>query len=286
LIVQNDATPTKPSARKGGIRGRYAVLATLALAILVPTIAVLIAPMLSGNNAPLKLDYNERGSWFMMPVRARPLEYDTFVAAETGKQYKRTDLTIDPDVEQVLHRCAQLAQRDDFFENTQSRDQLITLAGDPDNGFYPAYLLASWYEVNGDSAAHLQWIRTAYDRAGGALAQRLVDDDGRPVAGYLLPPVAIGYDRVIDGERDASLVLIYPAPISEPNGFVYLPTYRSIYRLTDADQPLGMEPGVHPIGLTLLPQAAMGTKPNWFAVPDGAVGQMDDAVVDRQNPAD
>ena len=57
---------------------------------------------------------------------------------------------------------------------------------------------------------------------------------------------------------------------------------RSIYRLTDPDAPLGVDPGVHPTRLTLLPQPATGREPNWFAVPDGAVGRFEDAVVESK----
>ena len=65
------------------------------------------------------------------------------------------------------------------------------------------------------------------------------------------------------------------------NGNVYLPTYRSVYRFTDPALPLGVDPGLHPTLLTLLPQQSKGTDPNWFSVPDGAVGRLDDAVVDN-----
>jgi len=82
-----------------------------------------------------------------------------------------------------------------------------------------------------------------------------------------------------EGKRDATLVLIYPRPTSQANGYVYLPVYRSVYRLTDPALPLGVDPGLHPTKLTLLPQESNGTDPNWFAVPDGAVGRLEDADI-------
>ena len=271
--------PLPPQARRG-IRGRYAVLATLSLFIIIPAISIPVGLMLTGGARTLELDYNERASWFMMPVKPRPLEYDKFVAGETGRQYRRTDLILAAEVEQVLQACVRLAQSEDFFASADTRDQLADYAADEANGFYPAYLLASWYQFNGDDAAFLRWISLAYDRAQGALAQRLIDKQGEPVGGYRVGPVAIGYDRVIDGQRNATLVLVYPAPISEDTGYVYLPTYRSIYRLTDPALPAGVDPGIHPIRLTFLPQPAQGEQPNWFAVPDGAVGQLPDAVIE------
>jgi hypothetical protein len=277
--AQDQNNPDAPAGRPA-LSGKWMVLITLSLFLLVPAVTYLAWQLTQGEPPRLDLDYDQRADWFMQPATPRPLTYNTFVAAETGKTYKRTDLTLEPDVEQALHRCVLLAQSDDFFDSQTTRDELQKLAEQPANTFYPAYLLAEWHRVNGDAQAHDKWINTAYDRAGGALAQRLVDEDGEPVAGYTLPPVAIGYDRVVEGERDATLVLVYPAPTSEANGFVYLPTFRSIYRLTDPTLPIGVDPGVHPIKLTLLPQEATGKKqPNWFAVPDGAVGRFEDAVV-------
>lgn len=263
------------------LSGRWLVVLTLSLFLLVPLITVITYQLTQGTPPQTSLDYDQRDQWFMMQVKSRPLKYSKFVAAETGKQYKKTDLTIDPDVEQMLQRCARLAQSPDFFENAGARDVLVELSKDEANGFYPPYLLASWYLANGETAEHAYWMRVAFDRADTAIAQRMVDEAGEPVAGYALPAVAIGYDRVVEGKLNATLVLIYPRPTSDTTGYVYLPTYRSVYRFTDPKLPLGIDPGLHPTGLTLLPQESNGTDPNWFAVPDGAVGRLANAVVDK-----
>lgn len=279
--MRNNAEPQPTRTRPHtSISGRWLVAFTLSLLLIVPAVTYLTWSMTKGDPARVSLDYAERSHWFMQPVKPRPLQYDKFVAGETGKQYKKTDLHIAPAVEQRLHTCAQLARSETFFKDAPAREQLEILSADPANGFYPAYLLASWYEVNGDLAKRDQWMQIAYQRAGGALAQRMVDAKHRTLAGYRLPPVAIGYDRVTDGKRDASLVLIYPAPISDSAGMVYLPTYRSVYRLTDPGLQVGEDATLHPIQITLLPQPPLGKQPNWFAVPDGAVGQLPDAVIE------
>lgn len=270
------------SERNGGISGKIVVFATLSLFFIIPVMTYFIWSMTQGEAPRVKLDYEKRAEWFIQYVKPRPLTYNTFVAAETGKTYKKTDLYMAPEVEQVILRCVKLAQQTNFFEDETVPDTLLPLAEDQTLGFYPAYLLASYYEVNGNAQEQARWQNMAYDRAGGAIVQRLVDEAGQPVAGYRTPPVAIGYDRVIEGERNANLVLVYPAPISEADGFVYLPTYRSVYRLTDAGLPPGVDPGIHPILLTFLPQPAKGEQPNWFAVPDGAVGRLPDGVVSRE----
>lgn len=265
--------------RPGGLRGRYAVFITLSLFILVPAVSVGIGLSLSSGIHRVELDYDQRDQWFIQPVKPRPLKYSKFVAAETGKQYKKTDLAIPPDVEDKLRRCVRFAQADDFADSTATRDTLADYAADPANGFYPPYLLAAWHKLNGNETEHARWVRTAYDRAGGALCQQFIDDQGQPVAGYDIPPVAIGYDRVTDGKLNATLFLVYPALSTDQQGMIYLPTYRSIYRLTDPDLPIGSTSNLHPTKLTLLPQPLNGTEPFWFAVPDGAVGQLPDAVI-------
>lgn len=269
----------QPEHQHATLSGHWLVVLTLSLFLLVPTITYFAYQATQGTPQRAELDYDQRDQWFMQTVKSRPLKYSKFVAAETGKQYKKTDLTIDPDVESVLIKCSIFAQSNGFLEREDLRDMLIPHAKDPANGFYPPYLLASWYLANGDQAEHDRWIRIAFDRADTAIVQKLVDEQGEPVAGFELPPVAIGYDRVIDGKLDATLVLIYPRPTSQANGYVYLPVYRSVYRFTDPALPIGVDPGLHPTLLTLLPQESNGTDPNWFAVPDGAVGQLDDAVI-------
>lgn len=251
----------------------------MSLFLLVPTITYFSWKATQATPPRVELIFEDHEQWFMQPVKSRPLKYSKFVAAETGKQYKKTDLIIDPDVEAVLQQCSAMAQSPDFFETIEVRNRLQMFAEDESNGFYPAYLLASWQLQSGDKDQHDQWMRIAFNRTDTAIAQRLVDEKGQPAADYQLPPVAIGYDRVIDGKLNATLVFIYPRPTSQANGFVYLPTYRSIYRLTDPALPLGVDPGFHPTQLTLLPQANGGSDPNWFSVPDGAVGRLDDAVI-------
>ena len=261
------------------LSGRWLVVLTLSLFLLVPTITYFSWKATQGTPQRAELDYDQRDQWFMQPVKPRPLKYSKFVAAETGKQYKKTDLIIDPDVEAVLQQCAAMAQSPEFFRSTEARDTLINRAQDEANGFYPPYLLASWHLDNGDATEHDRWMRIAFDRAETAIVQKLVDEKGQPVANFELPPVAIGYDRVVDGKLNATLVLIYPRPTSQDNGFAYLPTYRSVYRLTDPTLPLGVDPGLHPTQLTLLPQPNGGSDPNWFSMPDGAVGRLNNAVI-------
>lgn len=281
--VDQDQTPSRRQTthKHATLSGRWLVVLTMSLFLLVPTITYFSWKATQGTPQRAEVDYDNRERWFMQPVKSRPLKYSKFVAAETGKQYKKTDLTIDPDVEAVLQRCAAMAQSPGGLSGTGARDTLLAFSQDEANGFYPPYLLASWYLGNGDAAEHERWMRIAFDRADTAIVQRLVDGKGDPVTGYALPPVAIGYDRVTDGKLDATLVLIYPRPTSQANGFVYLPVYRSAYRFADPALPLGVDPGLHPTLLTLLPQPSNGTDPNWFAVPDGAVGRLADGVVDK-----
>ncbi|MGB1124440.1 MAG: hypothetical protein ACPG4Q_04465 [Phycisphaeraceae bacterium] len=263
------------------LSGRWLVVLTLSLFLLVPTITYFSYKATQGTPQRAQLDYDQRERWFMQDVKSRPLKYSKFVAAETGKQYKKTDLTIDPDVEAVLQQCAAMAKSTEFFSSDETKERLLAFAEDEDNGFYPPYLLAAWHLGRGHAEAYGHWMGIAFKRADTAIVQKMVDTQGNPVADYRLPPVAIGYDRVTDGKLDATLVLIYPRPTSQANGDVYLPVYRSVYRLTDPALPIGINPGLHPTLLTLLPQESNGTDPNWFAVPDGAVGRLSDGVVDK-----
>lgn len=275
------AAGTNPE-RPGGVRGIWLVLATLSLFIIVPALTIGAWMLLKDDGVkPQPLSWTERGQWFMQNARPRPLKYDPFVQAETGREYKKTNLALSPTDEQMLHRLTTLAQRADFFELAANRDLLEAASAEHPDQWYPPYLLASWHAANGDASAYQHWMAEAFGRTSAAIVQRLVDRQGAAVAGYRLPPVAVGFDRVVNGELNATLKLVYPAPISDENGFVYLPTWPTIYRLADPDTPPGVESTLHPTRLTLLPQPIDGTEPNWFSVPPPGIAKLPDAVVEQ-----
>lgn len=271
---------TSPADRPGGVRGIWLVAATLSLFIFVPAITIGVWMLLKDDGVgQTPLVWSERSQWFMQDARPRPLEYDKFVQGETGKKYKKTNLVLTAADEAMLQRLTALARREDFFDATTVRDQLEAAASEYPGQWYPPYLLASWYQVNGDQAAYERWMAEAFSRTSAAIVQRLIDAEGNAVANDRLPPVAVGFDRVIDGKRNATLALVYPAPVSDAEGYVYLPTWPTIYRLTDPQAPPGVEPPWHPRGLTLLPQPIDGSVPNWFSVPPPGIARLPDAVV-------
>lgn len=276
---QIDPTPERP----GSVRGIWLVAATLSLFIIVPTATIIAWKLTGGGGAEqTTLIWADRHDWFMQNARPRPLEYDKFVQGETGKRYRKTNLVLSPDVEQMLQRLTTLARSDTFFESEAMRADLVSYAADYPDQWYPLYLLASWLKVNGDDAGYERSMAEAFDRADGAIVQRIVDLEGEPVVGYRLPAVAVGYDRVVDGKRNATLALVYPAPVSDDQGYVFLPAFWTIYRLTDPLAPPGVEPPTHPKQLTLLPQPMDGSVPNWFSVPPPGVAQLPDGFVEVQ----
>lgn len=269
--------------RPGSVKGIWLVVATLSLFIIVPTATVIVWKLTSGGGveqAPLV--WAERQDWFMQNARPRPLEYDKFVQGETGKRYKKTNLVLEPATEEMLQRMSVLARREDFFESPEVQSQLIEATSQYPDQWYPAYLLASLARANADPDGYLELMTESFSRTSAAIVQRLVDADGNPVANYRLPPLAVGYDRVINGERNATLVLVYPGPVSDDDGYVYLPAWPTIYRLTDPSAPPGVEPPTHPKQLTLLPQPMDGPVPNWFSVPPPGIAQLPDGVVEVQ----
>src|SRR5690606_31845457 len=102
------------------------------------------------------------------------------------------------------------------------RDTLEADTANYPEQWYPPYLLATWLRVNGDRAGYDRYMQETFARTGAAIVQRLVDEQGDPAAGYRLPPVAVGFDRVIKGKRNATLALVYPAPFADSRGVVYL----------------------------------------------------------------
>ncbi|MFI4859219.1 MAG: hypothetical protein ACIAXF_00920 [Phycisphaerales bacterium JB063] len=273
--------PHAPQDRPGGVNGLWFIIITLSLFVLVPGIVVGVLQFIPKAPPPEPLDYDQRASWPAQELRSRSLEYDMFVAAETGRRYRKANFPLSDTDEAMLQQAVWLVQQDDFFTNPAHSETLRAWADEHDTQFYPAYLLAEWLRVDGQTQAAEPWRRLAFERATGAIVQHLARPDGTPAAGHTLPPVAIAYDRVIDGELNATLRLIYPAPTADEEGNIYLPTFQSVYRLTDPALPQGAQTGSYPLNLTLLPQTGTRQTPNWFSAPS-RVGRLPDATLEAE----
>lgn len=274
-------TTTPKHDRPGGVSGLWFIGITLSLFIIVPTVVITVSKLASKPKERPPLIYAERGTWQAQELRPRELAYDMFVAAETGRQYRKANFPLDDADEAMLQQAVHLAQRDDFFDDAAALDKLTAWADEHPTQFYPAYLAAQWLRVNGRADEAAQWRDTAFRRASGAILQQLNTHDGTPAAGYTLPPVAIAYDRVIDGQLNTTLMLVYPRPIADEHGRIYLPTFESIYRLTDPALPPGAETGSYPRELTLLPQDTYRQTPNWFSAPY-RVGKLPAATIQSE----
>ncbi len=278
-MTDADPQPEPGRDRPGGINGLWFIAITLSLFIIVPAVVIGTSKLASRPQERPPLVYAERDTWQPQELRPRELAYDMFVAAETGRQYRRANFPLDAGDEAMLLNAVRLAQTPDFFESEAVPGRLADWAAQHPAQFYPAYLLGEWYRVNGDAQQAQTWRDTAFRRASGAIVQALNRPDGTPAAGHTLPPVAIAYDRVIDGQLNTTLMLVYPAPTADEHGRVYLPTFESIYRLTDPALPPGADSAVYPRDLTLLPQSLTRQTPNWFSAPH-RVGELPAATIE------
>lgn len=278
-MTQPDTHREPGKDRPGGINGLWFIGVTLSLFIIVPAVVIGTSKLASQPKERPPLVYAERDSWQPQELRPRELAYDMFVAAETGRQYRKANFPLESRDEAMLLHAVRLAQAPDFFDAQSTLDKLTAWAEQHPTQFYPAYLAAEWCRVNERNDEAAQWRDTAFRRASGAILQELKHPDGSPAAGHTLPPAAIAYDRVIDGQLNTTLMLVYPAPTADELGRVYLPTFESIYRLTDPALPPGAESAVYPHDLTLLPQTQTRQTPNWFSAPH-RVGELPAATLD------
>ncbi|XAL99108.1 hypothetical protein OT109_16190 [Phycisphaeraceae bacterium D3-23] len=281
--MPDPSPPTQDPSRErpGGINGLWFIAITLSLFLVVPAIVIGVLQFAPGPAPPEPLDYAQRAAWPAQELRSRSLEYDMFVAAETGKRYRKAHFPLSDSDEAMLHQAAWLAQQDDFFTNESNYEKLVEWADRHETQFYPPYLLAQWLLANDRAEDAGPWRTLAFERATGAIVQHLQYADGSPAADHTLPGVAIAFDRVIDGQLDTTLRLIYPAPTADDEGNLYLPTFESVYRLADPALPQGAQPGIYPRDLTLLPQTRTRQTPNWFSAPS-RVGRLPSATVDRE----
>lgn len=203
------------------------------------------------KSAPIALCWDQRDAWPSEPVLPFELEYDSMVQAETGKQYRNAvfSLAADPAqerrIEDALLACAARARDGQDFRTEDTRSFLEAQAAAFPGQFYPAYLLASWHGLRGETAAEEAWMAKA-----AATAPAFLCEDGH-APGKAIAPLAIAFDRLRVTPKahpsfwdrlahhtkeqilDRNLVLAYPAPKADAKGRVWLPVFRVMYRWAD-----------------------------------------------------
>ncbi|MEM7625964.1 MAG: hypothetical protein AAF333_10065 [Planctomycetota bacterium] len=227
--------------------GPWIVAATLSLFIIVPLVSVgawflLISPDKRADPPP-PLAWSERHNWPRSQFTVfKSLERGPMSSARTNKVHnEKIGLRVPPAEIRAVLRCGNLAALPrEAFASDATRQILDDILAETPGLFYGHYLRGTWHRLRGEAAEAEAAYTRAFDLAPAALLRHHVGTDGKDAAYAAAPAVALVADRIVNDQRDSTLVLLFPHLKTDADGFVYLPVYKAILRQTDADRPAGV----------------------------------------------
>lgn len=263
--MSTDAAKERPQLRSG----KPLILATASLFLLVPLGLVYLIPIVRADleQEPQTLLWAERASWEPLPVRGHDLEQGLMSQARNNAQYKDYGFRVPAEAELELMDLSRLAfgsPGEPAFESDAARQRIESARAALDDryDFYPAFLLAKWHEAHGDrEAAGLQYAE-AFEKAEAVIARRYLHRDGSPAAGHDVGRIVLGFDQVEKDTVNTNLRLTYPRLEADEGGWVYLPVFKTVYRL-EYGQDLTQPPPL---------------RRDWFTFP-GQFGQLEPITV-------
>ncbi|MEX0887588.1 MAG: hypothetical protein WD009_14245 [Phycisphaeraceae bacterium] len=279
--------------------GRRVLLALLAALVLLPFVTWVTLRWVEGQvGDPPPLEWRERDEWRALPVRWTAVAEDGRVPGAGAGSWRDLDRTVERDAAAALTRAAALAARglepgdwrpvtappgrtftlpswaqpqadagEPPFRSPATRDELDALAEQSVGRFYVDYLLGTWHRLQTTPAtpappAASAPADAAYSRAfadaEAVIRLRYVDEAGAPVAGLPVGSLALTVEP--------SVLLVYPALVTDDRGRVHLPVPAGVYRVVAAPQPRG--------GRTVRYNLH-----HWFDFP-GRVGALPTAIVE------
>ena len=273
VVSPPDMAADAPEHRPGPtLGGRWVVLLTLSLFLLVPALVVAIhLAITAGDQAAPEapLVWSQRETWPRNQFTVfKSLERGQMSSARTNRvHYEKLGLQISPEHYLAVQQAAELARRPaEAFDADDTRVALEDLIDQTPGQFYPHYLLGIWHQRHGQTREADAAFERAFGLAPAALIRHHVDARGGTAAYRPAPEIRLIVDRVVDDHRDPSLVLVYPHLRTDDQGFVYLPVFKAILRHADAAPLPGMTDQTQ--------------KPLWFSF-FGQVGRLPDQPLPR-----
>lgn len=163
-----------------------------------------------------------------------------------GAAFRNLPFCLAAEEEAALKECEQLGRSVRFLHNDQAqfdrdevRARLEAILTEHPQLFHADSLLALWHRRRGNKDLAEQHMQQALKKAPVILVQRFQFADGSPLVGSAIREIQIECNRVQKGSLDPSLKLTFFDLTTDADGCVYLPVYRTIYRLYSIAHPEG-----------------------------------------------
>jgi hypothetical protein len=198
---------------------------------------------------PEPLAWARARGWRSSPIRPTRLEQTKLRSLFEGGAWRNLPFDLADDEEAALRRCIKLAHSANFTSNgvrgadflkEEVRDELEAILQERPDLFYAEYLLGLWHRLRGEPVPALRREESAYFHAPVVLVQRYEDPDGRPLVGAKIDTFAIEHNRVRDHSLD-SFDLPFLDLVTDEDGSIYLPAYRTVYRTDSMASPDGYD---------------------------------------------
>jgi hypothetical protein len=267
-----DRDTAKPE-RQGLVSGKWLLLATLSLIVIVPALTYLTFELASRDvgEAEQPLQWDNRRQWSAMGTTPVTFRRGMMSSARTGKTFEDFGFYLDAETKKTLQQCAELArQPSQQFASTKIKQQLQDHRDKQPALFYPHYLLGAWHRLNGNPDKADSHYRAAFKRAGAAVIRPYKTAGNTPAADHSVGTLAIAIDQVINDRLVQDVQLIYPRLRTDDQGQVYLPVFADTpYRFADPNRPAATQPG---------------TAKGWFTFP-GRVGRVEPVAIKTPSPS-
>lgn len=253
-----------------GASGRR-VLVILALVVVAVMIVGWIGLQFSTSVMATQppLSWAQRDNWPHRQVRETTLAASGVQTLISGARWRELSLDVPANEQRVVAELAELARAEGFARDS-TRQRLEQVHSDRPGLFYATYLLGHWHRIHGDDARADALFELAFADAPAAIQQSYVTPRYQPV-----PKLPVGKIELIcyrsDGESmDDSLRLVFPELVTDEQGRIAAPVYRTVYRVAARNEPEGL--------------VAHHSEPEVFQFP-GRIGALPAAVVEQRPEA-
>lgn len=232
--MSTDALQERPNLASG----KLLIAITLSLFVIVPTVLLIIFPMIKRDlrQTPRTLHWSERSQWTPLPATGKDIERGMMSAARTDETYKDFGFHVPPEAELELMRLSRLAHGGGdapAFASEEARERIEAGIQSLDDryDFYPEFLLAKWHERSGDDDDARRLYAESFAGAEAAILKRYMTPGGEPAVGHDAGEIVIAFDQVENDAINTNLRLAYPHLETDETGRVYLPVFKTVYRV-------------------------------------------------------